>query len=49
MKKFMLFGGLLLWIGSLFDNRLSDYIYLLWLVAFALSWLGTSCCMHLAC
>jgi len=30
MKEFLLFGGLLFWVGSLFDTRLSEYIYLLW-------------------
>jgi len=47
MKEFLLFGGLLFWVGSLFDTRLSEYIYLLWLVAFLLSWFGASLLLSL--
>ena len=42
MKHIYILTGMAFYLGSILDTRLYEYIYLLWLIAFILSWSGWS-------
>ncbi len=42
MKELNLFTGIALYVGASLDTKIGMFVFLLWLIAFGLAWLGWS-------